>query len=136
MNLNLNLKVLITFATTLVVFAFVNLDGAGLNSPVFSLKGEQFNSCSNCCSMPCCQKEVTESECCCSEKPLPANNNLPFSNTGEREVNPSPTLIGSLPPSPRTAYTERKNMVGWTSGFKKAVPPPVKLFIFNEAILC
>lgn len=89
------------------------------------------------CSMPCCAEEKSNSQrCCCAPLPAPKGKSSPLGgnqlNT-DRFVDLLVLDSGTL--SPVDALKSRLDMVGYTVGLRRAAPPPVKLFIFNEAFL-
>lgn len=97
--------------------------------------GAQFQSAY--CEKPCCQgNKVEKSDCCCVRSEAPVNNNVP---AGLISFNGSQSLDLDVAPRPLDALISEarfQNMVGFSTGLARAAPPPVKLFILNEALLC
>lgn len=89
------------------------------------------------CQMACCEGEkVNHRNCCCSELPAPKGKSSPLgggSINTDRFVDLLVLDTDSL--SPVRALEARLDMVGYTAGLSRPAPPPVKLFILNEAYL-
>ena len=130
--MNLKFKSFIALVAASLMLILANLSGAGSFEPLFQAE----TACSTCCSMPCCQKAIEKTSCCCSVLPQPSNNNLPIGNNKDEGIHSQGVLAQSTLPAPAFIFNEKTNMVGRTTGLEKPVPPSVKLYILNESILC
>ena len=125
------LKVSSSFIALFVCFSFFLL----LNLPASSKAEYKSQISSTRCSMPCCEEKV-DTKCCCQPLPKKSHENVPASNSSNSGYQGHDLVFEVENFDSHSCFVYKSNMAGWTSGLTKPMPPPVKLYIFNEAFLC